>query len=201
MRILGIDASKHSTGFAFLVDGKIQHTDILLFEKGSKVGAFLSRLRSLVQKKVIEFKPEYVVIEDLNIFHMNAARHLFLYHGVLQEAVWNSLKSEAIYVVNNSWRAKLGIKNPSKDDKISKAIQIGYKKNGSPIMREYDVKCATLEVINQKMGTSFVYEENDLADAVGLCLWGEIALKDGPLIKTKKEKNNGKKDKSKKDKK
>jgi Holliday junction resolvasome RuvABC endonuclease subunit len=195
MRILGIDSSKHSTGFVFMVDGKIEHQSLLLFEKGSKVGAFLSRLRFTVQKKITEFKPDYVIVEDLNIQFMAAARHMFLYHGVIQEAVWNAHKSEAIYVVNSSWRSKLGIKTPTKDEKIAKAVQVGINKKGKPVFQEWDVKCETILQVNALLGTKFVYEENDIADAAGLCLWGEIALVNGiPEPVEKKKKKRKKKD-------
>lgn len=193
MRILGIDSSKHSTGFAFIVDGKIEHTSLLLFQKELKVGAFLARLRTVIQKKIEEFKPDYVVVEDLNIQHMNAARHMFLYHGVIKEAVWSAHKKEAIYVVNISWRSKLGIKTPTKDEKIDKAVQIGINKRGKAVYQEWDVKCETIKRINEMLNLSLKYEENDVADALGLCLWGELMLKDGVPEKEPKKKKKRKK--------
>ena len=169
---LGIDSSKHKTGLAVLKDEKILHKKLVTFPKEMSVGEHLNLIRSNVRWFINRFKPEEVIVEDLNIQHMSAARHMFLYHGVIKEAVWTTTKKEAIYVVNSSWRKILGIKNPSKDEKIQRAYQIGVKRNGQPKLQEWDIKCATIEYINNRMGTGFNYEDNDLADAVGLCLWG-----------------------------
>lgn len=173
MVILGIDSSKHKTGFAVFKDGRLIYKKIDNFDKKMSIGEHLKCIRERVYRLIKMYRPNLVIVEDLNIVHMNAARHMFLYHGVIKEVVWSSTGRDAIYVVNSTWRSKLGIKNPTKDEKISKAVQIGIKKSGEPKMREYDIKCRTLEYINDKMNLSLEYEENDLADAIGLCIYGE----------------------------
>ncbi len=167
---LGIDSSKHKTGFAILRDEKIVYKHLEEFDKKMSIGEHLNVIRLKIIWCIARFKPESVVVEDLNIQHMSAARVMFLYHGVIKECVWSKTKKDAIYVVNSEWRKVLGIKNPSKDEKISKAFQVGKKKNGTPKMQEYDVKCATIEYVNSRLGTEFKYEDNDLVDAIGLCL-------------------------------
>ena len=173
MVTLGIDSSKHKTGFAILKDGKLIYKKVDTFDKKMSIGEHLKCIRERIIRIIRVFNPDYVIVEDLNIRYMAAARHMFLYHGVIKEVVWSITGSDAIYVVNSAWRSKLGIKNPTKDEKISKAIQIGVKKNGEPKMREHDVKCRTIEYINEKMDLSLEYEDNDLADAIGLCIYGE----------------------------
>ena len=173
MVTLGIDSSKHKTGFAILRDGKLIYKKIDVFDKKMSIGEHLKCIKSRIYTMIRLFSPNLVIVEDLNIRHMAAARHMFLYHGVIKEVVFSSTGKDAIYVVNSTWRSKLGIKNPTKDEKISKAVQIGIKKNGEPKMREYDIKCRTLEYINDKMGLDLDYEDNDLADAIGLCIYGE----------------------------
>lgn len=189
---MGIDSSKHKTGLAILKDEKIIYEKLVTFPKDMSVGEHLNLIRNNVKWFISRFKPEEVIVEDLNIVHMSAARHMFLYHGVIKEVVWFTTKQDATYVVNSEWRKPLGIKNPSKDEKIQKAYQIGTKRNGSPKLQEWDVKCVTIEYINKRLGTKYEYDDNDLADAVGLCLWGhdggKVNAKDGRRKpKTKKK--------------
>ena len=140
-----------------------------------KVGAHLSRVSDHVSFIIKKYQVEEVIIEDLFIQFLTTGKKILQIHGAIKAAVFRHMQAEAFVYPQQTWRAKLGIKNLTKKEK--EALIPAAKKVKGERYKTYhkylcDVKHRVVAYVNQSGVTShvFTFEENDVTDAIGLIL-------------------------------
>ena len=84
------------------------------------------------------------------------------------------MEVETTAYASQSWRHRiLGIKKFSKDEK--KEFEIVAKKVKGTKYKTYhkhlcDIKHRVIEYVNKRLNTKYIFEQNDIVDALGLCV-------------------------------
>lgn len=172
MRILGLDISSASTGWAVLDDGVLLSRDnvgLIKFKAkqphGERLVGFEARLREIIT----QFKPDLIAIEDLYLSFTNPRVSVVLayYHGAAKKVVWDLMGVEPIVETATNFRKVLGAKYgvnllPGKKEKLATGK---------------DSKHLTFELIQKIFGlddwTFSAY--NDKADALCVGLAATLA--------------------------
>lgn len=195
--ILGVDCSYHSTGLAILKDGKLLTKIKIVSKKEEGVCKFLNRIRRAFHQMMDNYKIDWVVMEELNFSsNFKTSKALLRVHGVIMELTWDKLQKEVEWYHNATWRSRLKIKAPKhekiktliKDRKTGK-MKEGLRKKISKIEVDgkkipLDIKWITVQKINELFDLDLKYEDNDLADAVGIayvCHQELMELENGKL--------------------
>lgn len=170
MNVLGIDISYHSIGLVVL---DIETLEIVAKMKIQNPleqlnGEYYSRIRKTVQYYCEKYGVKAGVIEDLNIRFLKVGKVIFPIHGIVKEAIFESIKVEPTAYNVSTWRFTiLGLKRYSKVEKEHvNAMEITKAQKKIKL----DVKNRVIEYVNRELKTEFKYEDNDITDALGLCL-------------------------------
>lgn len=174
--VLGLDTSFHRTGWGVtkgmeLLDyGFISPPDILKKTtwKSDEFPMALEWLRSeiatLTKQMHKKYNVEMVAIEELNIRHVNIIKILMQIQASVKIGILNGWDMMEIDRISNiAVKGFLGVPNRKKD--IPKDINALAKK-----IKQKPVKIITVDIINRLYGINLSYDENDEADAIGLCL-------------------------------
>lgn len=192
MRILGLDISSASTGWAVLDDGVLASRDnvgLIKFKAkqphGERLVGFEKRLREIIT----EFKPDLIAIEDLYLSFTNPRVSVILayYHGAAKKVIWDLMGVEPIVETATNFRKILGAKHsinllPGKKEKLETGK---------------DSKHLTFELIQRIFGLDdwTFSAHNDKTDALGVSLAATFAqqgVQVEAIQPTKKSKPKGK---------
>lgn len=112
-----------------------------------------------VEEIISAYYPDVIAMEEPPIIHNSSASMLLIMHGFfLKIANDNNLKP-LIYQPNH-WRSVIGI----------------LGKNGKDALKKDEIKQSTVNFVNKKFGTNFVYikdkdeSTDDIADSIGVVL-------------------------------
>ena len=169
MIVCGIDVSTSCTGVVFYDNKKrlVVHQTMVKNPTKQPVGEYLARIRSHLCFILKQQKPDVVVLEELFISFNKAAKAMLPIHGVVREAVFCTVGQECIGYPQQTWRSVLGIAPYSKAEK--EKMKKKYKKKAE-FKRQSDIKNKVIAYVNARLGTDYTYAQNDMVDAVGLCL-------------------------------
>ena len=161
MIYIGLDLATHKTGCCILDSGgNLIHYELITANKKEK--DFRKRIVEIgnkVEEAILKYKPDVMAVEEPPIIKNSSASMLLIMHGYL-------LKISNLYGLDikifqpNHWRSVLGI--------------IG--KNGKDALKKDAVKQSTVDYVNKKYGTNFVYikdsdkSTDDIADSIGVAL-------------------------------
>lgn len=161
MIYIGLDLATHKTGCCILDSGgNLIHYELISANRKEK--DFRKRIVEIgnkIEEIILTYKPDIMAIEEPPIIKNSSASMLLIMHGYF-------LKMSKIYNLNmkifqpNHWRSVLGI--------------IG--KNGKDALKKDAVKQSTVEYVNKKFNTDFVYikdsnkSTDDIADSIGVAL-------------------------------
>ena len=161
MIYIGLDLATHKTGCCILDSGgNLIHYELITANKKEK--DFRKRIVEIgnkIEEIILTYKPDIMAIEEPPIIKNSSASMLLIMHGYF-------LKMSKTYNLNmkifqpNHWRSVLGI--------------IG--KNGKDALKKDAVKQSTVEYVNKKFNTDFVYikdsnkSTDDIADSIGVAL-------------------------------
>jgi Holliday junction resolvasome RuvABC endonuclease subunit len=154
MRILGIDSSTTSTGYAILDDNKIISSGVI---KPNKTLSSIERIiyiENEINALYDKYKPSFIVIEEMVAFrNANAMRILI---GLIYHLVIEFTKKEALIVLArpSEWRKVCGVKGKNRNELKENAIKhIKDKYNKKVDTDEADAICIA------KYGLSLEVEE------------------------------------------
>jgi Holliday junction resolvasome RuvABC endonuclease subunit len=176
MRLLALDISQNSTGYAVVEfpKEKIIKSGYIRNPQNQSIGEYTGRVRDHVQYLIVEYMIDEVVMEDLFMAFNMTAKKILQIHGPVKEITFRMLKKEAATYAQQTWRHKiLGIKKFTKKEKEkleAEAKKVKGKRYKNYFKNLCSIKHKVIEYVNKRMKTEFVFEQNDMADAVGLCL-------------------------------
>lgn len=211
MKILTLDLSTTSTGFAILTEDKTLHRYGVIEPKVKGLSklkyphAPLRRIISIcsgVRKLIIEEQPDVIFVEEVNrgIQRISQKSLDALHFFVLLDLAVLGMDGKLQYMDSDGktgWRSVLGLKLSEEQKKINKTRKKGDKFTKKHLAADY---------VNAHYGLAFDVDNNstdsDAADAIGLGL-GVIesgVLNKGPeeCSSKSKSKSSGRKAKSKK---
>ena len=171
MIVLGVDISYKSTGFAVLDIGpkktKVLHTN--LFEtEGEQIGQLYNRFCVRLKDIISKYKVEEIVIEDLNIQYLKVAKKILPLHGLAKYICHFMIQKEATAYNVSTYRFKiLNIKKFSKEEK---AAITELELNKAQTKSALDIKRKVIKYVNKRLKTNYSYDDNDITDAIALCL-------------------------------
>lgn len=123
----------------------------------SEIATLTSQMRS-------KYQIEIVAIEDLNIRHVNILKILMQVQAAVKVGILAGYDMLEIDRISNlAVKGFLGVPNRKKD--YPKEILKLAKE-----LRKKEVKIMTIDAINQLYGISLSYDQDDEADAIGLCI-------------------------------
>lgn len=171
MIYLGIDISLKSIGWAIIsLDGDdetIVKTGLIKNPEDQATGSHLTRISDHIGYLISNYNIDNVIIEDLFIKFVQVGKSLFQIHGVVKDIVYRKLKLEAIAYHQGTWRKALGIKRLNKAERDALLSEARNKTDHKYLC---DIKHRVIAYVNDRLKTEYTYEENDIADAVGLIL-------------------------------
>ena len=161
MIYIGLDLATHKTGCCILDSGgNLIHYELITANKKEKdFRKRIEEIGSKIEDVILAYKPDVMALEEPPIIKNSSASMLLIMHGYF-------LKMSKTYNINmkifqpNHWRSVLGI--------------IG--KNGKDALKKDAVKQSTVDYVNKKYGTNFVYikdsdkSTDDIADSIGVAL-------------------------------
>lgn len=161
MIYIGLDLATHKTGCCILDSGgNLIHYELITANKKEKdFRKRIEEIGSKIEDVILAYKPDVMALEEPPIIKNSSASMLLIMHGYF-------LKMSKTYNLNmkifqpNHWRSVLGI--------------IG--KNGKDALKKDAVKQSTVDYVNKKYGTNFVYikdsdkSTDDIADSIGVAL-------------------------------
>ena len=161
MIYIGLDLATHKTGCCILDSGgNLIHYELLTSNKKEK--DFRKRILEIgdkIEKIILEYKPDIMAVEDPPIIKNSSASMLLILHGYVFK-IANIYNLDMKIFQPNHWRSVLGI--------------IG--KNGKDALKKDAVKQSTVDYVNKRYGTDFVYikdsdkSTDDIADSIGVAL-------------------------------
>jgi Holliday junction resolvasome RuvABC endonuclease subunit len=161
MIYVGLDLATYKTGCCIMnSSGNLIHYELISSNKKEK--DFRKRIFEIgnkIEEIILTYKPDIMAIEEPPIIKNSSASMLLIMHGYIFRI--SKLYNLDIKIFQPThWRSVLGI--------------IG--KNGKDALKKDAVKQATVEYINKKYKTDFVYikdsdkSTDDIADSIGVVL-------------------------------
>lgn len=161
MIYLGLDLATKKTGCCVMDSGgNLIHYELICANKKEK--DFRKRIEEIgnkIEDVILAYKPDIIAVEEPPIIKNSSASMLLIMHGYF-------LKISRLYGLDIKvfepchWRSVLGI--------------IG--ENGKEALKKDAVKQSTVEYVNKKYRTNFVYikdsedSTDDIADSIGVAL-------------------------------
>lgn len=173
MKILGIDSSSKSTGWALIEDrklieyGKINPTDISSYCQ--KLNLFYVEISKIFER----FKPDKIAIEEtVFVRNLKSFRVLARIHGVILLAAYQYLKEEPILYEPSKWKKLLDDCNGSaKKYEIQLSVSKIYKLMEITKIQGYLVRAEEI-----KMGNFNKKEKNKIFDELGIMIYSETGI-------------------------
>ena len=156
-----------SIGWVITDDEKIIKAGLIKNPKDQATGSHLSRISDHIGYLITNYNVELVIIEDLFITFVQVGKSLYQIHGVVKEIIYKKMKIEAIAYHQGTWRSTLGIKRLNKAEREALLPEARNKTHHKYLC---DIKHRVIVYVNDRVGTEYTYDENDIADALGLIL-------------------------------
>lgn len=176
MRILGLDISQNSTGYAIVdfPEETVVKSGYIRNPGEQPIGQYTCRIRDHVQHLIVDYDVDEVVMEDLFMAFNMTAKKILQIHGVIKEVCRRQMKKETTAYASQTWRHKiLGIKKFTKKEKQlleAKAKKLKGQRYKTHYKYLCNIKHKVIDYVNERMKTEYVFEQNDMVDAIGLCL-------------------------------
>jgi Holliday junction resolvasome RuvABC endonuclease subunit len=186
MLCLGLDIST-KTGWALIEDKKLKDYGLLTVKiedfnvqkepnkspfypnnilKASKELCF--QIRDLITK----VKPDLIVIEQtVKGRNRHTQRCLEWFHKDIVEMIMDS-RYKFVYVDPSEWRKVLGLRLNPDQKKNNKLVSAGKKRG------RITPKHLSVTFINSLFGSKFKIKDNNITDAINLCLWHTMREED-----------------------
>ena len=169
-KILCLDISSVSTGYAFFRNGKFLKSKCGKIEinKNLSLGLRLNRFEERFCELLGQLKPDIVVIEDIYLKNAITFKVLAYFHGIAYYHIFNNAGREPYFLGATKLRNILGVKG----------------------------KQGAFDYVNNLYNLNYNFKEhNDITDAIALGLAYIRMLKDGKGIETGAKKKKKKADK------
>ncbi len=169
-RVLGIDASLTSTGYAFRIDGAVV-TGAINAGKGVVGPTRLAYVASAVANIIVECRPDLIVLEDYAMGRGAAGRAFSIGElgGVLKTLFW---ENQIDVMLVSPTALKKAITGKGNADKAQLVDGKKVKDKNKPEMRAALLNTFKLDL-----------SQNDEADACGLMLMGEMRFGSNTVAK------------------
>lgn len=154
-KILALDISSVSTGYAFFDNTQLIEYDSIITSKWKRHSERLYHFEQKIDYLLQKYSPDFVIAEDI-YKGRNVKTHkiLSLYHGIAYKLCFNYTKDDPIVLYSGEIRSSL-----------SKAYNVSLKKKG------VKDKLLTFDFINKLLNLNFTFEEhNDITDAIAIGL-------------------------------
>lgn len=181
MKILGFDMAT-KTGWALIEDGQLAQCGLLKPEKLSKEDAgdvkdliedyrYLAvavGMADLVSDKVLEYRPDYIWIEQTNAGSFRSTQKLleFIHCVVLSKLSNIGYAPNVRYVDTSSWRSHLKIRMTKDDSKHNKLVKNKLAK-GKLTAKHLAVRWA-----NSTYNLNLLQKDHDIADSIAVATYG-----------------------------
>lgn len=126
MKILGLDVSSLSTGFALMKDGYLDVNSIGTIQPNPKylVGQKLVFFEKELKKLIKKYSPDEIVVE--NIFkgpNVNTLKLLSMWRGIVFKVSWEKLKKDPISIMPTEARKLVGVPGSSKEEAFAFVVK------------------------------------------------------------------------------
>lgn len=181
MKILGLDMAT-KTGWALIEDGQLAQCGLLRPESLSKEDAgdvkdliedyrYLAvavGMADLVSGKVLEYRPDYIWVEQTNAGSFRSTQKLleFIHCVVLSKLCKIGYAPNVRYVDTSAWRSHLKIRMSKEDSKHNKLVKNNLAK-GKLTSKHLAVRWA-----NQTYGLNLLQKDHDIADSIAVATYG-----------------------------
>lgn len=172
--VLGVDISSSCIGIGCVDGENIIHTEMIKPLKKQTSVHFYNTVYEKIGFLIREYDVDDIVIEDLNIRFLKSGKAILPIHGVVKLASFREKGVEPFIYHVSTWRyTLLKLKDFTKDEivEIKKTC-----KNDAEFKRLSNIKNKVIEYVNGVFDINLTYGENDIADALGLCLAHQVKL-------------------------
>lgn len=139
-KILSFDLSTVSTGFALIIDGKMDTDAYGTISPPNKLkgGAKLTYFQDEIRKTIKKLKPDLVCIESIFKGHsMITFKSLCMLRGIAVKTIHEEMGKDPCSILAVEARSTLNL-SPSKDDAFKEAIK-KYKLKGFNFIKDNDI--------------------------------------------------------------
>ena len=109
-KILSFDVSSVSTGWALLVDGKLQEFGIIKIDKGYSIQKKLYIFKNNVQTLLNVLNPTCIIVEDTYLKNVKTLKVLMQFIGIVNVVTFEILNIELLFVSPNTVRKEYKLK-------------------------------------------------------------------------------------------
>jgi len=115
MLILALDISSVGTGFSTLVDGHIDAYGIISPNKKLSLGAKLLYFEKEVKYLIKQYKPDYIIVEDIFCFNKVSFKCLAEFRGVAIKAIYEAYGKDPYSIMAVEARKIMGVGTKKED--------------------------------------------------------------------------------------
>lgn len=125
MKILAFDQASKISGYSFFDNGELIDHGTFSFEKETDLGIRLIKIREKVLDLIIQYSPEKVIIEDIQlqentINNVKTFKTLAEVFGVIHELL-TEIKMPYEAILATSWKSGIGIKGARRNEQKANA--------------------------------------------------------------------------------
>lgn len=172
IKVLGFDVSYRRTAWALLNGMEyVEHGVIELGDeykkvtfKDAKFSQAISAISATTEMVCKSLKPDFVVLEDMNIRFLNSGKVLMQAGAAVKVGIVRANSNQVIHLINNKTiKSFFGIPSRNKD----------FPKDVVSLSNNINIppwKIMIVDIVNEMYDLNFNYEENDEADAISLAL-------------------------------
>lgn len=111
-KVLSLDVSASSTGWCFTSDGKLLHTGLIKTKGVGKAGERLAVYSEKLEKLLLYFSPEAIVMEDtFSGKNVRTLKLLSEFAGVTKYVCFNTLGVDPYVISNNTVKSYYKVRN------------------------------------------------------------------------------------------
>lgn len=169
MRILGLDISSQSTGWALLEDGAVLDFGVIKMRQpthGERLVYFETRLKEILEASVVLARDvDLIAIEDVWVGKFALpAMILSRYRGIAEKVCWEWFRTEPLVRTATDFRKLLGLKYgvnllPGKKEKL--------KTGKDSKQLTFELMCKVFDLKDRKLDFD---RDNDMTDALAVAL-------------------------------
>lgn len=158
MRLLALDQSSHTTGYAIFEDDKPVKISHFTYDD-IDLGDRLEKIRKKIKNIIIDWEIDEVVFEDIQLQDVNGSKELGIktfkilaeVFGVIEELL-TEMKVPHTAILPVVWKAtfKIAGKGRSQEKKMSQAY----------ILKTYEIKCTEDEADATCIGAHYIKKKN-----------------------------------------
>ena len=141
MKIIAFDQASRTTGYSVFENGALIAHGKFTFEQ-TDFADRLTHIRNKVQSLITEYKPDKVLLEDIQLQeNVETFKKLSEVYGVLEELI-NEMGLPQAAIPSTVWKSTLGIKGRTRpDQKRNAALWVQQTYNLKPTQDECDAIC------------------------------------------------------------